>query len=125
MALAQSLPSMRALQTLFLRDAGVEEGGAIALSEALPQCGALTALDLSCNAVGDKGAIAIAQAALQEGGGLTSLSLASQCPKLARGPWRISSLLHCDVEISSVDYTLAISLSLFEGSRHVRERSIT
>ena len=55
-------------------------GGAIALSEALPQCGALTALDLSCNAVGDKGAIAIAQAALQEGGGLTSLSLASQCP---------------------------------------------
>ena len=80
LALAQSLPSMRALQTLFLRDAGVEEGGAIALSEALPQCGALTALDLSCNAVGDKGAIAIAQAALQEGGGLTSLSLASQCP---------------------------------------------
>ena len=39
LALAQSLPAMRALQTLFLRDAGVEEGAHHASDAVLESCG--------------------------------------------------------------------------------------
>ena len=79
-ALANVLPEMHSLETLFMRDAGIGVHGAVAIARKLPHCKALTDLDLSCNAIGDEGGIAIAEAIMQKDSTLQHLSLACQSP---------------------------------------------